>query len=60
VVTITRRPERAQRLADERAGRAHRRHVDREQRGERRHTDRIDRPSRFYQLQETEMVADAR
>ena len=60
VATITRRPERAQRLASDRTGRADRRHVDREQRGDRRHADRTDRTSRPHQPEERGMVADAR
>jgi WhiB family redox-sensing transcriptional regulator len=48
VATIARRPERAQRLAQERAGRADRRQADR--------ASRTDRPNQ----QEREMVADAR
>jgi WhiB family redox-sensing transcriptional regulator len=60
VATIARRPERAQRLADERTGRAHRRHADREQRGDRRQADRTDRTSRPHQPQGREMLADAR
>jgi hypothetical protein len=53
VATIARRPERAQRLADERAGRADRRQLQRVSR-----TDRTGRPA--AQLQEREIVADAR
>jgi WhiB family redox-sensing transcriptional regulator len=60
VATITRRPERAQRLASDRTSRADRRHVDREQRGDRRHADRTDRTSRPHQPEERGMVADAR
>jgi hypothetical protein len=60
VVTIARRPARAQRLADERTGRAHRRHENREQRGERRQADRTSRPDRPHQPQAREMVADVR
>ncbi|MDF2741417.1 MAG: WhiB family transcriptional regulator [Actinomycetia bacterium] len=59
VATITRRPERAQRLASNRTSRATRRHVDREQRGDRR-ADRTDRTSRPHQPEERGMVADAR
>jgi hypothetical protein len=60
VATIARRPERAQRLADERTGRAQRRHADREQRGDRRQADRTDRTSRPHQPQGRETLADAR
>jgi hypothetical protein len=52
VATIARRPERAQRLAEERAGRAKRRQL------ERRRADRSDRPA--AQPQARRMVADAR
>ena len=51
VATIVRRPEYAQRLADDRTSRAQRRQLDREQRG-RRQGDRTDRPCRPYQPQE--------
>jgi hypothetical protein len=59
VATIARRPEYAQRLADDRASRAQRRQVDREQRG-RRQGDRTVRTSRPYQPQERGMVTGAR
>jgi WhiB family redox-sensing transcriptional regulator len=55
VATIVRRPERAQRLVDERTGRADRRQLQRTARSERSQQ----RPSR-PQSQEREMVADAR
>jgi len=48
VATIARRPERAQRLVDQRAGRA-----------DRRQADRASRTHRSHQ-QEREMLADAR
>jgi hypothetical protein len=51
VATIARRPERAQRLVEERAGRADRRQVQR--------TTRTSRPDRPHQ-QERELIADAR
>jgi hypothetical protein len=53
VVTIARRPERAQRLAADRAGRSERRQLQRLTR-----TDRTDRP--IAQPQERRVVADAR
>jgi hypothetical protein len=49
VATIARRPERAQRLAEERANRA-----------ERRQADRTSRPHQPHRPHEREMVADAR
>jgi hypothetical protein len=49
VATIARRPDRAQRLAEERAGRA-----------DRRQADRASRPHQPHRLDEREMVADAR
>jgi ribosomal protein S10 len=55
VATITRPPERAQRLESDRAGRTHRRHIQRAAR-----SDRSQRPSRPHQPHEREMVADAR
>jgi hypothetical protein len=59
VATMVRRPEYAQRLADDRASRGQRRQVDREQR-RRRQGDRTDRTSRPHQSQERGMVAGAR
>jgi hypothetical protein len=53
VATIARRPERAQRLAEERAGRVKRRQLQRVARA-----DRSDRPA--AQPQERGMVVDAR
>jgi WhiB family redox-sensing transcriptional regulator len=52
VATIACRPERAQRLVEERAGRADRRQADR--------ANRSDRPHQPHRLYEREMVADAR
>jgi hypothetical protein len=52
VATIARRPERAQRLAQERAGRADRRQADR--------ASRTDRPHQPHRPLERGMVADAR
>jgi hypothetical protein len=58
---ITRRADRAHRLAGQRTSRAERRQADRQQRGYRRHADRTnraDRSSRPHQLNERAAPAD--